>query len=918
MPEENHSLSPNPKLLLIDGYGFLFRAYHSLPPLTSPDGRPVGAVYGFINMLLKLLADHTYDHMAVVLDAGKKTFRHEIYTAYKANRPEPPEDLIPQFPLVREAVDAFNIPVLDKVGYEADDIIATYAKRAASQGMDVLIVSSDKDLAQLVNQKIKLFDSMKSKFIDEAAVKEKFGVYPDRIADMLALVGDSSDNVPGVPGIGPKTAALLLDEYGDLESLLERAGEIKQTKRRESLQQFQDQARLSRRLVDLDDNVELNIALSELTLKEPDHEHLGMFLAKQGFKTVLHKLEKQGVVIHSNDVAHVSTVHVPEEKIHQCHHTIIRSDNELTTWLNSMNGLDSIAIYILWDKSKTIIKGVGLASKLGKVATVFFDQETTSQDDLFGSPQLSKKGMAILSLFICLQPWFAKASIKWIGCDIKALLRYSYEVENPVNLEAFDDVSLMSYVLKSGSFDHELNAMLGHYLSLTSEEFMLPDLKKVEEEKLHEHLKSCAVILFPLHRALSLALFESKCLTLYERIEKQLITVLRDMEIAGIKVDVSLLTSLSDIFSKEIYQLEQTIYHLAGKEFNIGSPKQLGEILFKDLGLAAGKKSKKSGQYSTNAESLEKLSVDGHEIADHILKWRTYSKLKSTYSDALAKQVQKDGRVHTHYAMTAVNTGRLSSHDPNLQNIPVRTELGNKIREVFIAEKGCKLISADYSQIELRLLAHMADIDILKQAFANDQDIHASTASQIFDVPLDQVNAELRRRAKSINFGIIYGMSSFGLASRLGISKEEAADYIARYFKQYPGIKQYMDRTIEFAKAHGYVQTLMGRKCYIKGIHDKNGAIRQFSERAAINAPLQGSAADIIKMAMNKLHDQLSKAFPKTRMLLQVHDELVLETPEADVEKVKDLVVKTMQQVVALSIPLTVSANAGDNWKQIH
>ena len=909
------------RLILVDGYGFVFRAYHSMPPLTNPEGVPVGAVFGFSNMLSKLLESHQADYIAVILDAGSKTFRNEIYSEYKANRPPAPEDLLPQFPLVRKAVEAFNLPAIEKVGYEADDLIATYACKAKDAGMKVRIVSSDKDLMQLVGNGVELYDPMKSKVISIPQVQEKFGVTPDKVLDVLSLIGDSSDNVPGVPGIGPKIAAELITTFGSLDQVLERAGEVKQNKRRENLINFSDQAKLSRELIKLDCDVAVPLELEDLKVREPDYSLLYHFAQKHNFKSLLSKLSthlpKEELETLLSDDKNASSEKKTQQNKVTLTQKIITNLTELKGFFADIKEVETIVLHLGIDK-KEAVYAIAIAVNGKDSVAIPVVEEQNEQSSLFAEPEeQGSKGIRLEEVASFLEPYLLEPSIKIIGCSIKFIARVLFKEK--FSFTAYDDISLMSYVLQAGLHNHSLEDMATAYLQKNDSDVSVKQSKDLSNEELSEKCFNALHLITELYEYLRAALFNDKLFTLYERLEKQLVPVLASMEAKGITLNATYLKGLSDDFSQRMDEEQQTVYRLAGREFNIGSPKQMGEILFDEMGIKGGKKSKKTGAYSTDSEVLENLALEGHEIATHILEWRQLSKLKSTYADALPKQIQADGRVHTHFAMTVTNTGRLSSHNPNLQNIPIRTAEGNKLRQAFTCETGYKLLSADYSQIELRLLAHIAEIDTLKQAFKEGKDIHAATASQVFNVPLEEVTSDLRRKAKTINFGIIYGMSAFGLAKRLGISRSEAAEYIDIYFKQYPGIRTYMETTKEFARKHGYVQTLWQRRCHIKGINDKNGAVRQFSERAAINAPLQGAAADIIKKAMVALYRELEKEPSlKASILLQVHDELVLEAPEDKAEKVASIVKKTMENVVQLSIPLDVAVGVGKHWGEIH
>ncbi|MDB2414919.1 DNA polymerase I [Rickettsiales bacterium] len=922
MPSKKSDPQESRKILLIDGYGFVFRAYHSMPPLTRPDGTPVGAVYGFTNMLIKFLEQHEFDHVAVVLDSGSKTFRNEIYSDYKANRPPCPEDLSPQFPIIRQAAQALNLSVVEQKGYEADDLIATYARIAKEAGDKVVIASSDKDLMQLVGDGIEMFDPMKSKPIGVEQVKEKFGVLPDKVLDVLSLMGDSSDNVPGVPGIGPKTAALLIEQFGSLDGVLDRAEEIKQNKRRQSLQENADMARISRDLIRLCDEVPLKLSIEDFAVKEVNSNELYNFLKEQGFNAIINRVEKRfnlkDVSQSGNDNSKINTSDVgnikPVKKV-KTNYKIYENIDDLVNWLNEFYEIRTLAIETIYDK-KSVIFGVSVAIDEANCTLLKFDGDSkkAAQSSLFGDEENSKECIKLSDVLSSLKVFLEDLSIIKLGCDIKSLLKECIKLK--INLSAYDDISLMSYSISAGKNGHKFDDMASAYLVEDYEQ--VKNLNALEDSEIANILCKRAGGIIALYEQLSQRLFDENMNSLYARFEKPLINVLANMELNGIKVDPVILQNLSKDFEAGISNFEREIYKKAGYEFNIGSPKQLGEALFDKMELPSGKKSKKTGAYSTGAETLEELAVKGFDIASDILNWRQLSKLKTTYTDALIKQIASDARIHTNFAMTATTTGRLSSNDPNLQNIPIRSEEGNKIRGAFVADAGNKLISADYSQIELRLLAHVANIEPLKDAFSKGYDIHTATASQVFGVPLDEVGSDLRRKAKTINFGIIYGISAFGLASRLGISRSDAANYIDSYFARYPGIRKYMDETIMFAKEHGYVQTLWGRKCYLKDINNKNHALRQFSERAAINAPLQGSAADIIKKAMIYLHKNLEKFDGKAKLLLQVHDELIVEAPENLSQEISQIIKNTMEQVANLSVPLLVDVSYGDNWREIH
>ncbi len=849
------------KLYLVDGYGFVFRAFHSMPPLSRADGLPIGAVYGFTNMLFKFLANHEADMLAVVLDAGQKTFRHDIFPEYKSNRPEPPQELILQFPIIRDVVEAFNVKVLEKRGFEADDLIATYAKLAKSQGIEVKIVSSDKDLMQLIEEGISMYDAMKDKNIADAEVIAKFGVKPNQVLDILSLIGDSSDHIPGVKGIGIKTAAELINEFGSLDGVYQNLDKIKQERRRQMLVEGKEKAYLSKKLISLDEKVELDVSLDDLKVKELDKTKLADFLAQQGFKNLLAKIGA-----------------------HNTH--VEKKENTLVS-----RELKSLA------EIKKLIKDIENAGELG----LFYDAEKLElsfgdnnyyvklspervQETLFDMP--SEDECSLPNVLQVLSGVLADESIRKITINAKDLLK-------KVDMKAYDDIAIMSYALDTGKHKYALTELTKIYLG----EDAVPSAYGIRQ----------------IYKIIYNQLVQNKILGLYENLEKKMIGCLAQIEAKGVKIDLEYLRNLAKEFHVKVADIAARIYKIAGREFNIGSPKQLGEVLFQDLGIKLEQKSK-TGKLSTGVEVLDLLEEQGHEIAGLIIEWRQYSKLLSTYIEALPKCVNpKTGRVHTNFVMTATTTGRLSSIDPNLQNIPIRTDEGHRIREAFIAEPGNLLISADYSQIELRLLAHTANMKQLQDAFIHGDDIHAITASQMFGVPVDKVDSNLRRQAKTINFGIIYGISAFGLAKRLNISRGEAKNYIDAYFKQYPGIKEFMDSAIHYARNNGYIKTLFGRRCYVNGINDKNFAVRGNAERAAINAPLQGTAADIIKKAMVSLPDDV-----KQYMTLQIHDELLFEVPEAKVEEVSKKIKSTMENVIKLNVPLSVDVGSGKNWANAH
>ncbi len=956
---------PNPQTLyLIDGSGFIFRAYFAIKrDMTNPKGVPVKAVYGFLTMIQKLMDGNGCGHAAVIFDAGRKTFRNDIYPAYKANRPPAPDDLVPQFALVREAAEALNLPSIELTDYEADDIIATYAMQAKQAGMEVVIVSSDKDLMQLIQPHIRMYDAMKEKDIGEPEVLEKFGVSPDKVLDVLSLMGDSSDNVPGVPGIGPKTAAELINQFGDLETLLARTGEIKQDKRRETLVQNADKARLSKQLITLKHDVPNLPPLESLVIREPDPAKLMAFMQEHGFKSLANRLQASGVGLQENKAKLPVAPFSPETRSPkpEAFYSIVRDEATLAQWIEKAREKGIVA----FDTETTSLNamqaemvGFSLCVDVGEACYVPLlhkesrienkESGNSSGNDLFAATdsrfsipdsKLATNQIPVERAAQLLKPLLEDEAVLKIGHNIK----YDWLIVNHYGIEInpIEDTMLLSYVLHAGEHGQGMDELAEKYLQYKTISFSDVTgtgknrlrFDEVEIEKAGQYAAEDADITMRLYEHFKPQVIAQKMLTLYETIERPLVPVLARMERAGIMVDTAKLRGLSHDFALRMRDYEQEVYKLAGHPFNIASPKQLGEVLFDEMNIEGGKKSAKSGAYGTDSSVLEELAEAGHTIAENVLLWRQLAKLKSTYSDSLPEQINpQTGRIHTSYAMAIASTGRLSSTDPNLQNIPIRTVEGQKIREAFIAKEGCVLVSADYSQIELRLLAHMADIEVLKTAFKNGDDIHAITASQMFGVPVNAVDSDLRRKAKTINFGIIYGISAHGLAARLGIGRSEAGAYIEQYFRQYPGINDYMEASIAFARTHGYVETLYGRRCHVPGINDKNGARRQFSERAAINAPLQGTAADIIKRAMVAIDKGMGygvsgleltqtpnpKPQPQFQMLLQVHDELVFEVPESQVEDTKARVKKCMEQAASLSVPLVVECGHGKQWKEAH
>jgi len=916
-------------VFLIDGSGFIFRAFHGLPPMTRADGTPVNAVYGFTKMIMKLIEDTDADHIAVIFDKARKTFRSDIYPEYKAHRPPPPDELIPQFALVREATEALNVPAISLEGYEADDIIATYAREAAEQGAEVTIVSSDKDLMQLVNERVTMFDAMKNKVIGAEQVFEKFGVGPEKVIEVQALAGDSSDNVPGVQGIGVKTAAQLLDEYGDLESLLERAGEIKQPKRREKLLEQADMARISRKLVTLRDDVPLDQRVSEFAVRQPDPEILLNFLAEQGFKSLIASVSaKMGVS--SEEMLNSGVETAAQEPEYE----LVQTKEALQTWIAEANrqGVVSVDTETTGlDPLQVELVGISLAVHEGKACYIPLAHKIEQAQGTFdlldepaGDTTEEIVQIAPESALSLLKPLLEDPGVLKIGQNIK-YDRHIFE-KRGISVAPIDDTMVLSYCLEGGLHGHGMDELARDFLGVDTIKFKdvagtgkaQVTFDYVPLDKALDYAAEDADITLRLHGLFKPRLAQEHMVGVYERLERPLISVLGDMEGRGIRVDATELKRLSDDFAKRLGILEGEIHQLAGREFNIASPKQLGEILFDEMGIPGGKKTK-TGAYQTGADVLDGLADQGHDLPARVLEWRQLAKLKSTYTDALITEINLDtGRVHTSYNQAGASTGRLSSSDPNLQNIPIRTEEGRKIRKAFIADPGHKLLSADYSQIELRLLAHVAGIEALKTAFHEGQDIHAITASQVFGEPIDGMDPMTRRRAKAINFGIIYGISAFGLARQLGISNGEAANYIEAYFKSYPGIQAYMERTKEEARKFGYVMTPFGRKCHVRGINEKNPNMRGMAERAAINAPIQGGAADIIKRAMIALPDALDSENLSARMLLQVHDELIFEVQDGEMEVTQAAVKKAMEGAAQLDVPLVVDMGTGDNWDDAH
>jgi DNA polymerase-1 len=892
------------KLYLIDGSGFIFRAFHAIPPLTREDGTQVNAVYGFCTMLSKLLNEYHAEHVAVIFDAARKNFRNEIYPDYKAHRPPTPPELIPQFDLIREATEAYHIPWFAEEGYEADDLIATFAEFGKKNQFEVIIVSSDKDLMQLVTQDVTLFDHFKNVFITPNQVIEKYGVPPEKMIEIQSLMGDSSDNVPGVPKIGPKTAAELILQFGSLEHLLENLDKIPQKGRRENLIEHQEMARLSHKLVTLKKDVPIEVTIENFERKPFDFQKLIDFMKAQNFKTLVARYEKMN-----------ATMDAP---ILRQNYTCVTDIETLDKWIHKIRETGLVAV----DTETTSLNphlaqivGVSLGLEKGEACYI-----PLSHVGPFG--QLEKNQIPRDLALQKLKPLLEDPGILKIGHNIK----YDTHIfaHYGIDIAPFDDTMLLSYVLENGLHGHSLDELASLFFDHDMIKFK--DVvgsgkaqlifNQVPIDQATIYAAEDADFTFRLHQILKPRLMAEHMMRLYEEMDRPLVSVLKTMEQRGILLDINALLEAGQHFSIQARELEKKIFELSGEEFNIGSPKQLGEILFEKLKLPAPKKGK-AGNYETNSDILEPLAQSGHVIAELVLAWRQYSKLMSTYVEGLKAEINpKTKRIHTSYGMTMTSTGRLNSSNPNLQNIPTRTEEGRRIRKAFKAAPGYKLVSLDYSQIELRLLAELAKIDELQKAFHEKADIHKLTASQIFGMKLEDVTSDIRRKAKAINFGIIYGISAFGLAKQLNCPQKEADIYIKAYFERYPGIQNYMEETKEFCRQNGFVKTIMGRKCFIPDIHNKNPAIRNFSERAAINAPLQGSNADIIKMAMIKIHRLLKTEYPQTSLLLQVHDELIFEMPEADLPILNPIIKNIMENIAPLSVPLLVDIGSGDNWAE--
>jgi len=921
---DGSTLAPR-HVYLIDGSGFIFRAYHALPPLTRSDGTPTSAVLGFSNMLAKLLSETDADHVAVVFDHSGSSFRNQIYDLYKANRSEPPADLVPQFKLVRDATKAFGVCRIEAENFEADDLIATYTREAEEAGAIVTIVSSDKDMMQLVRERVTMLDPIKNRPIGDAEVRERFGVAPDKVIEVQALCGDSVDNVPGVPGIGVKTAAELINIYGDLETLLARAGEIKQPKRRESLIEHAAKARLSRELVKLDDHVPLPCPLADLAVQPIDPQVLLPWLKEMEFRTLGTRMAQRLAGAQPASVEEAVSEPIipaiapfaPDMK-----YALIDTLEGLDHWIEAATEAGIVVVH-----PAPGLAGIALALGPGLAAYVPLAHRLSGEQQSLDLALTTSNALPATEVLARLKPLLEDRGTLKIGHDMKGAARLL--LRHDIRIAPYDCTMLMSYVVDGGQYDHDIEALLSraanHNLKPLKElvgsgKSLIP-FAEVAPEAARDFAAERADAVFRLHAMLKARLVAEHMDAFYETIERPLVPTVAAMEHIGIKVDRGSLAELSTDFARRIGEIETAIYRDVGSEFNIGSPKQLGDVLFDKLQLPGGKKGK-TGAYGTDASILEQLSPL-HPVPARVLEWRQLTKLKSTYADALVDQIDRhDERVHTTYALTVAATGRFSSNDPNLQNIPVRTEEGRKIRRAFVAEPGHVLLSADYSQIELRLAAHVADIPALKEAFLAGHDIHAATASEVFNVPLDQMDPLTRRRAKAINFGILYGISAFGLGNQIGVPQAEARAYIDLYFERFPGIRTYMERVKAECRAAGFVETIFGRKCFIPYIRDANPMKRMGAERQAINAPLQGSAADIIKRAMARIPAALQAAGLKARMLLQVHDELLFETPEEEVQATASLVKEVMEGACAprceLSVPLVVDTGWAASWDAAH
>ena len=913
---------------LIDGSGYIFRAYYALPPLTrKSDGLPTGAVSGFCSMLFKLLEDSKSNqnlqkptHFAVIFDSARKTFRNEIYSDYKANRAEAPDDLAPQFDYIRKSVLAFNLPSLELINYEADDLIATYVEMILKEGAKVTIVSSDKDLMQLYKKNVRIYDPMKNKFISEGDIKNKFGVGASKVIDVQALAGDSSDNVPGVPGIGVKTAAELINKYGDLEKLLKSAHEIKQNKRRETLIENKDKALISKKLVTLKSDAPVNNNLTDLELKSIDKDKLYKFLREMEFNRLLSSAISAYGEPNLTSIKNEVKIEKNQKAINKKEYYLIENLEQIDNWITEAEELGEVAVDTetnSLDPHQADLVGVSLSSKIGKACYIPIGHK---------SNKCIEKDLVLKKL----KPLLEDPSIKKIGQNIK--FDFIVFFKHGINMTSMEDTMLMSYVLDAGKNRHNMDTLSEIHLNHKTISFkdLVGTGKKeinfseVDVEKAKDYAAEDADITFRLYKKFQKSLKDEKMINIYEIFEKPLLKILAFMEIEGVKIDNKFLKSLSTKFEKKIVKIQNEVFKISKKEFNIASPKQLGEILYNDLKIADLKKTKK-GSFATSASVLEDLAFKGHKFPQLVLDWRQVSKLKNTYSDSLPEHINPNTqRVHTSFLLAATTTGRLASSDPNLQNIPIKSEDGKDIRKAFIAKKDHVLISADYNQIEMRILADLADVKGLKKAFKNNEDIHSLTASQIFNVDLKKVNQDQRRKAKAINFGIIYGISQYGLAKQINVTNHEAVEFLNAYFLKFPEIKIYMDRTIKFCRKSGFVNNIFGRRSHFININDKNYNIRNFQERAAINAPIQGSAAEIMRLAMIRLDKKLSdQKNQNTKMLLQIHDELIFETPKEEAKRISKIIIDEMSSVVkseqhSFSIPLTVDLNTGENWGTLH
>ena len=913
---------------LIDGSGYIFRAYYALPPLTrKSDGLPVGAVTGFCNMLFKLLEDSKSDqnlekpsHFAVIFDSARKNFRNEIYSEYKANRSDAPDDLIPQFDYIRKSVEAFNLPSIELINYEADDLIATYVEQILAEGAKATIVSSDKDLMQLFKKNVRIYDPMKNKFITSEDVNIKFGVGPEKVIDVQALAGDSTDNVPGVPGIGVKTAAELINEYGTLENLLKNSNKIKQNKRRETLIENREKAIISKKLVTLKKDVPVENNIHEFELKSVNKDKLYSFLREMEFNRLLSSVISTYGEYETQSNQETTINKKKNPKITKKNYQLIKNEKEIEKWLKYAEEAGEFAIDTetnSLDPHQAQLIGISISNEIGKACYIPLNH-------LNGNNLEEKKVLNIL------KPYLEDKSIKKIGQNIK--FDYIIFYHRGIDINCMEDTMLMSYSLDAGKNRHNMDTLseihLGHktikFKDLVGTGKKQINFSEVDIDLAKDYAAEDADITYRLYKIFLKSLKSENLLNIYEIFEKPLIKILALMEVNGIKLDKPSLKTLSVKFSEKIMKLENKIYKISKKKFNIGSTKQLGEIMYNELKISSLKKTKK-GSFATSATVLEDLAFKGHELPKLVLDWRQASKLKNTYSDALPEHLNSNtNRVHTSFLLAATSTGRLASSDPNLQNIPIKTEDGKNIRKAFISEKNKTLISADYNQIEMRILADLADVKELKKAFLNNEDIHTLTASQVFGTDIKKINSEMRRKAKAINFGIIYGISRYGLAKQIGVSNIEAEEFLNSYFLKFPEIKDYMKTTINFCRKSGYVSNIFGRKTHIIGINDKNFNVRNFQERAAINAPIQGSASEIMRLAMIRLSKEISPNKKNNlKMLLQIHDELIFESEDKEVKNVSKFIKDTMTSVKnselhAFSIPLLVDINTGQNWGELH